>query len=142
MGILERIEGNSVYLDANIFIYAVESYPQYQVEVAELFSVIDGRELSAFTSELTLAEVLVKPISIGDSTLIDTYKAMVSSSNSLTVLPVTRQVLVRAAKVRSDLGLRLPDAIHFASALEKGCVSFLTNDREMKTDEHIHLVLI
>lgn len=55
MGLLKAIEGQSVYLDTNIFIYAVEYHPEFIDIVKALFSVIDRGAARAITSELTLA---------------------------------------------------------------------------------------
>jgi predicted nucleic acid-binding protein len=142
MGVLEKVVGGSVYLDANVFIYAIEDYPDYDADVSELFRELDARNLSAFTSELTLAEVLVKPLADRDSDLVENYKKFVTNSKYLTVVPVARSIILRAAEVRSILGLRLPDAIHLATALESGCTSLVTNDREMKVTGNIALVLM
>ena len=45
-----------VYLDTNIFIYALEGYPTFQTALIMLFDALDRQALSAVTSELTLAE--------------------------------------------------------------------------------------
>jgi predicted nucleic acid-binding protein len=41
VGILETIKGDLVYLDVNIWIYALEGYPDFQEEIARLFQAID-----------------------------------------------------------------------------------------------------
>jgi predicted nucleic acid-binding protein len=51
-----------VYLDTNIFIYALEGYPAFRPALSALFEALDHHEITAVTSELTLAEVLVKPL--------------------------------------------------------------------------------
>ncbi len=53
--------GKRVYLDANVFVYAIEGYPQFADGIRELFRKVDQGQVEAITSELTLAEVLVKP---------------------------------------------------------------------------------
>jgi len=40
----------------------VEGYPKFQPELNVLFEAFDDGTLKAITSELTLAEVLVKPL--------------------------------------------------------------------------------
>ena len=62
MGIVENIQGSRIYLDTNVFIYALEAYPEYELSLNSLFSAIDSGKLTAVTSELTLAEVLIKPM--------------------------------------------------------------------------------
>ena len=66
MGLMQRIAGNRVYLDTNLFIYALEGFPEYADRISELFAAVDRGVLSAVTSELTLAESLVKPFMDND----------------------------------------------------------------------------
>ena len=74
MGTLNAIVPPKIYLDANIFIYALEDASGVGVKLRTLFPRFDSGELHAVTSELTLAEVLVKPIRDGNSAIVDTYK--------------------------------------------------------------------
>jgi predicted nucleic acid-binding protein len=53
--------GSRIYLDANVWIYALEGYAAYATQLAALFTRLDAGDLIGATSELTLAEVLVKP---------------------------------------------------------------------------------
>lgn len=61
MVVLNAIRGGRVYLDTNIFIYALEGYADFIDDLTELFASIDAGNIRAVTSELTLAEVLVRP---------------------------------------------------------------------------------
>lgn len=58
--------------------------------------------------------------------------------------PVTREILVAAAEIRAEYHqrLKLPDAIHLASAQLHGCETVLTNDRQLKVFQGIDIVLI
>ena len=131
MGLLDAIEGPLLYLDTNTFIYAVESVPPFCDAMRELFRHIDDGHCQAVTSELSLAECLVKPFLEGDVTLRQAFERAVQTSPVLQVVPVSRAVLVSAAELRAHTGLRLPDAIHLATALDAGCTTFLTNDRRL-----------
>ena len=66
MGLLDLIGPRSLYLDSNVFIYAIEGFEPYRRQLDELFSAIESSAVQAWTSELTLAEVLVRPVQIGD----------------------------------------------------------------------------
>lgn len=46
-----------------------------------------------------------------------TYKQLISNSQNLTVIPISRQVLIEAAQLRANFSIKLPDAIHAATAL-------------------------
>jgi len=54
MGRITGLTG-PVYLDANIFIYALEGYPDFQARITILLEAMDHQEIEALTSELTLA---------------------------------------------------------------------------------------
>jgi len=65
MGSLNALAGTKIYLDANVFIYAVEGFPGVGAKLASLFQRFDRGELQAVTNELSLVEVLVKPLRDG-----------------------------------------------------------------------------
>jgi len=133
MGIEYFLTKGPVYLDTNVFIYALEDFPEYAVPIKIIFETIDQGICTAFTSEFTLSEVLVKPFILGDESLISLYQDVIHDSPVLSVQPVTRQILILAARVRAQSTSRisLADAIHLATADFSQCCSFLTNDRRL-----------
>ncbi|MEH2145360.1 type II toxin-antitoxin system VapC family toxin [Nostoc sp.] len=62
MEILDAIQGTRLYLDTNIWIYALEGYLPFIQDLTQLFQSIEQGNLSVVISELSLAEVLVKPL--------------------------------------------------------------------------------
>lgn len=133
MGIENFLKKGSVYLDTNIFIYALEDFPEYTASIKKIFEAIDQGRTIAYTSEFTLAEVLVKPFIVENESLISLYQDIIQDSPVLSVQPVTRQTLVLAARIRAQSTSRisLADAIHLATANILHCHSFLTNDRRL-----------
>lgn len=101
MGHVTSLTGSLVYLDTNIFVYACEGFPEYADTLRELFTAIDTGTVSAVTSELTLAEVLVKPFMDGNTQLQSLYRDSIRNSSLLSVCPVTRDILIEAARLRS-----------------------------------------
>lgn len=88
-----------VYLDTNVFVYALEGYEEFRLRLIKLFETLDHGELQAITSELTLAEVLVKPLLDRSQEREAAYHRALRSSVSLQVMPVTRDVLITAARL-------------------------------------------
>ncbi|MCQ1538276.1 PIN domain-containing protein [Methanocalculus taiwanensis] len=143
MGIIDEIEGDLIYLDTNIVIYALEGYPEYVSLLTDLFSAIDEGDLTAATSELTLAEALIKPMMDGNSSLEKLYLETLSPSSTLSIIPIDRSILIEAARLRSRIEtLHLPDAIHLATARIHQCNSFLTNDRRLRNLPDVNVVLL
>ncbi|MBD0385183.1 MAG: PIN domain-containing protein [Nostoc sp. C3-bin3] len=49
------------------------------------------------------------------------------------MIPVNRQVLIEAAQLRASINIKLPDAIHAATALLAQCSTFLTNNQRFRS---------
>ncbi len=60
--------------------------------------------------------------------LANQYRRILLGANNLQTVPISPSIAESAAQLRSDSGLRTPDAIQLATALEFGASSFLTND--------------
>lgn len=45
----------------------------------------------------------------------------------------------RAAEVRALTGLKIPDALQVATALQTGCTAFVTNDRQIPSVEEMRM---
>jgi predicted nucleic acid-binding protein len=133
--------GTRIYLDTNVWIYALEGYPAHAKILTRLLERIDQVDLLAVTSELALAEALVKPLAESKAPLQQLYEEALQSGDGLTVVPITREVLVTAARLRAQYpALKLPDAIHAATAQAFACSHFLTND--MRFGEVPNLIVV
>jgi predicted nucleic acid-binding protein len=134
VGLLDSVGTKKIYLDANVFIYALEGFPEFKGVLTELFLALDDNKVQAVTSELTLAEVLVKPLRENNFPLVVVYKQAVESGAGLSVISVGRSILIEAATLRANTKLKLPDGIHVATALQTGCKLFLTNDERISVN--------
>jgi predicted nucleic acid-binding protein len=123
-----------LYIDTNIFIRLFEGRDDVETELGFVFlrePVCDPAFL--LTSELTLAELLVEPVRRNDGQMISRYDGWTTSNQFLEVRPVDRWVLWSAAVLRAAYAtLKLPDAIHLATALLTGCSHFLTADGKLR----------
>ena len=142
MGTLKTNLGNRVYVDANIIVYVVEGYAQHQQVLRSLLAEMDAGRLAAVTSELTLAEVLVKPMRDANEHLVRAYAEFLEPSRALTVAPLTRPILIDAARIRASGNLKLPDAVHVATAIALDCDTLLTNDQSLRGSPGIEVKLL
>ena len=142
MGLLEALEGDRIYLDTNTWIYALEGYSAFRPQLMLLFEQMQAGTLTGITSELTLAELLVKPCRDQDLEQQAQYKKAIANRKNFFIMPVLRDLLIDAADVRAKTQLKLPDAIHAATALRTNCTTLLTNDRQIKKLPDIPVVLL
>jgi len=128
LGTLALPASGSVYVDANAIIYRVEAVQPY-LDVAEpLWDALDAGTQAVVTSEISLLEVLVKPLQLGNSALQTLFQGTLYGTPGFACVPITRRTLETAAHLRATTGLKTPDAIHAATALAEGCTLFVTND--------------
>lgn len=142
MGELNSQLGSLVYLDTNIIIYAVEGYETHAARIKVVLQGMTDGEITAVTSDLTLAEVLVKPKRDTNRNLEQAYRQFLLPTESFRNSAVSREILEAAADIRANSDLKLPDAIHFASAINQHCDSFLTNDDRFEGMSGIKVVLL
>jgi predicted nucleic acid-binding protein len=133
--------GPLYYLDTNVLIAAVEGTGRISDSQLKFFADIDTGTIKALTSELSLAECLVKPFADKNADLIEAFLLFLDGRPNFPLVPVIREVLVEAARLRSEMNLRLPDAIHIATAQMTGSTVFMTNDRGIKVPSGMRVQL-
>ena len=123
----------SLYLDSNIFIDAYEGEPSLSELAKNLLERLRTRLGIAITSELSLAEVLVRPEAERDLTRKRAYLDLLVWSGVVNLIPVTRNLLYETAKLRAahPTRLRLADSIHLATAVVHRCRIFVSRDKHI-----------
>jgi predicted nucleic acid-binding protein len=129
----------AVYIDSNLLIALFEANLPDAESLTRAFAVLTGSH-TVVTSELTLSEVLVAPWRLGDSALADIYLSLFDRPDLIEAIPVTRDVLLQAARLRSASALRLPDAIHVATASIAACSAMVSSDKRLKLPANMERV--
>ena len=135
-----------IYIDANVFMYAVEGDEILATPIKDLLALLQKNPRLAVTSELTLAEVLPK----ADPDHRSSYLNLIIWSGIFDLQPITREILIETARYRRDAKMlmpdgrevmpRIPDAIRVVTAIKKGCQQFLSDDKRLKVPPEIALV--
>lgn len=129
MGWLDDLLGQTIALDTAPLIYYIEENPEYVSRVDPFFAAVGRGDIRLIASTLTLLEVLVHPLREGDEALAHQYNDILVTSPYITTIPVTAVTSQVAAEIRATHGLKTPDAIHLATAINHGADALLTNDR-------------
>ncbi|QUS41464.1 type II toxin-antitoxin system VapC family toxin [Tardiphaga alba] len=126
-----------IYVDSNVFIYAVEGNGDLADALAELLELFARKPGLAITSELTLAEILAK----ADRLQRRDYLDLIVESGAIELCPVNRDILIETAAYRRVMGAtKLADAIHAVTALQYGCSILLSADRRMRIPTGLKLI--
>lgn len=134
MTLLDRIpEGATVTVDSAPIIYVLEGHMRFGPAYAALFqSAEDGRN-QLVISTITLAEVMAGPLRARNEALAERYRLALTESVGWMIQDVTADVAERAARIRVDHALRLPDAIQVATALVSASYGLVTHDRDFSS---------
>lgn len=120
-----------IAFDTPPFIYFLENHPRFSGSARVWFEqVIFGTD-EAVCSVLVLTEILTglrkQRNTVGEATA----QAFLLETPGLTVVDVSQAIADRAATLRARYGLRTPDALHLATALESKATQFITADRKL-----------
>ena len=119
-----------IFFDTNLFIYLLEDSGARGAKVSGILERISGRRDELLTSTLTLAEVLVKPLSVGDIVWADRYEKLLNTPG-VSLLAFDRASARIYAQLRQDKTLTPPDAIQLSCAANAKCDLFITNDERL-----------
>ena len=119
----------SLYLDTNVLISLYEGEGETHDALWQLVNASVGRDdISFHTSSLSFSELLAKPYRERNHRLARQYLTLAMSDGWLVAHDVGARVIELAAVIRAALRMKLPDALHFATAIIGGCSHMLTSD--------------
>ena len=126
-----------IYLDANVFIDALEGLPEHADRMLAFFSAFRARPMQTVASELVLGEVMGKESAkIGWARQSRFFLDLIVRGRFIDLWPVSRGVLWATGDLRRQAksngrSLRLPDAIHIATAKKAGCSHVPSADQRL-----------
>ena len=134
--------GDRIFFDTNPIIYLLEDHPVYAdyVERFILQKMLSGCKL--YTSVMTSAEFLCKPIANKEHFKLVAYHQFIDNFGFF-VSPITESIAYQAAFLRAKYkGLKLPDALQLAASIEHHCDAFLTNDERLMRVTEAHVLYL
>ena len=121
-----------IFVDTNPLIYLVGEKESYFNKVLRYFESAIKDDAEFFTSTITDAEFLAKPVSENDKTQIEKYRTYLFRLGFQT-RNITSEIAERSAHIRARYkGIKLADALQLAASIDCSCDAFLTNDAQLK----------
>lgn len=120
--------GSLLGLDTVTIIYFLERHPAYYSTAREIFSCIEESRFAAVMSSLVFAELLVPAYRAGKPEEAERVMQILTAFPNLEIAPLTPAIAGEAARLRARYGVRTPDAIHLATAIDRKAAGFITND--------------
>jgi predicted nucleic acid-binding protein len=123
-----------VGLDTMVLIYAFEGSGALGQACTTLLRSIEAGEVEAVMSSLVLAELLVRPLRQNRVDVVERYLDTLARLPHLVQVPADTAVCRLAAELRADAAaLRLPDAIHMATAMSQGATALISSDARLRS---------
>ncbi len=128
---LSRI--GSIFIDTAPIIYYVEAHPQFGTLVMDVVDNFQSGKLTAYTSVVTLVEVLPKPIGAGNEKLAKKFTDFLRYGNNLVLMEISIEIAELAGTLRGRyVSLKVMDAVQIAASIVCKAEAFLTNDEKLK----------
>ena len=120
------------YLDTNSVIAVLERQRPLSQPQARFLSEIDSGNIDCRSSELALMECLLQPFREAGATRIAAILEFLDDREELPLLNPDRACFIRAAIIRAETGMNLPDSLHVAMAEAGNCTIFVSADRGLR----------
>jgi predicted nucleic acid-binding protein len=106
--------------------------PRYARITAPIFAGIEDGRQSALTSTITVTELLVQPYRDANEDRANQFYGLLTTYPHLEWIAPDLEIADLAARFRAQHGLRIPDALHAATAAGRQATGFITNDSVFK----------
>ena len=117
-----------IALDSCIFIYELDENARYLPLADDIFGWLEHANSQAFTSTLTMTDVLVQPYRLDDRSRVNRFYNLLSTYPNLVWISPDLKIADIAARIRAQHRLRTPDAIQAATAIHSRVTALITND--------------
>ncbi len=133
-------DGATVTVDSAPIIYFLEDHPKLAARYLPLFDAASRGDIYIVVSTITLAEVVIGPLRVGNEVLAAQYHRALRASHNWRITPLTEEIAFLAARIRVSRKLRLPDAIQVATAVSTGSFALVTHDVDFKGVREIRVL--
>lgn len=134
---------NSVFIDTAPIIYYIQAHPEFGPLAREVVKAFKLGNLVAYSSVITLTEVLPKPIEINDLTLARQFSDFLKHAKHLTLVEISEAMAEAAGHLRGRYPfLKTIDALQIAAAIDLGVDVFVTNDIKLQQIKDLKIMLL
>lgn len=131
-----------IFLDTAPIIYFIENHPQFSDIVEVFIEQLDQGNIQGIISPVTVAECLVNPLKNKDQKLQQDFVDFMLRQKSIRLKETDVNISIKAAQIKANYNLKLPDALQVATAIIAGCDSFLTNDKKLSRISELQILVI
>jgi len=132
---LQKRDG--VVIDTTVFIYLFEDHPRYGLIAEYIIEQIENNIFKAVITPVTVAEIIVKPLSLNRPDLADRCRNALHRFKNITIVDFSYKAGELAGALKAAYNLPLPDMIQAAISMQYSSPALITNDKAMASIKEI-----
>ena len=138
---LDKFE--TIFIDTAPIIYFLEAHSIYGDISKTIVDYFQNKKLIAYSSVITITEVLPKPIAANKIKLAEKYIMFLKYGRNFTIIDINSDIAERAGRLRGKYKfLKTLDAIQIAASISLNTDAFITNDKKLKVIEDINILIL
>lgn len=114
-------------MDSNVFVAAKNRDEPFHPQSMKLLELVDSGRIRCIVPPLMIAELCAGYHKEGEEKGLHEFLTALLTTPSYEITPIDDRIACEAGRLRSRLGLRLPDAILVAAALKTGANAMTSN---------------
>ena len=139
----ELAQVETIFFDTAPIIYYIEAHPRFGPPAKEAVQAFQKGAVTAYSSVITLAEVLAKPFQLGKAALAGEFVNFLLAGRNFQLLEIDADIAVQAGRLRGKYtALKTVDCLQVAAAMAIGAEIFLTNDDRLKRLNEIKVLVL
>lgn len=144
MQLLDEISKlTTIFIDTAPIIYYIEDHPKFGRLVKKIVESFQSGRIKAYSSVITITEVIPKPISNRQEDLAKQFIDFLKNGKNIEIVDINDKIAETAGRLRGKYrSLKALDAIQISAAIEMGVDAFLTNDNKLRSINEIKIIVI
>lgn len=134
--------GRLIGIDTSIWVYLFEDHPLFADFCDRILEDVRRGRVSAVFSDIGMVELLTGPKKQQRLDLALTYKEKLETFPNLFLVGTNPAIVEIASSLRATYGLKTPDAIHLATAMDARAEVFITNDARLMAVKEIRVQIL
>ena len=134
---------NKIFVDTAPIIYYIEAHPLFGHLAKDIVDAFQSGILVAYSSVITITEVLPKPIRTGQDQLAKKFIEFLKRGRNFNLVEISTDIAERAGRLRGKYSiLKALDAIQLSTAIIEKVDLFVTNDNKLKQVKEVEVLVL